>query len=340
MNHPARLALLGLSLALVVLQRPVIANAQSTQPAASAPDSGSQSRLVTRLIPSTRVTLTMPRIWKRLRFGAGYGDEKTGVESNVVEVNYPFQAVSKGMQPGGELTKQYTIDTRKEVKIEGRDGLLIRGTIKRKDVVEARYWLAFGNAASTVVVSAWYPMEKESAVDGDVQEMLMSASWNTQRVVDGNARLPFTFTLPSDLKYAGLVGENVAYTTTGKMGLEKPTSSLVRALAFKHDLNPVTADEVRRQFERVGANNKFKILTFEPVTVGDLNGFEGIAELTGTSRGAPVILNVYLIQLFDGNVQYNIFGQAGAEEMKAFLPQLKAAGRSIKRKTDAEMENN
>lgn len=310
---------------------PVPAGAPTTAPATTRP-----VNLVARPFPGTRLSVTVPDSWKRLRVISGWGDPSRRFELGAVELPFASADAFTQLGPGGPLVEGYTIDAREEVRIEGRDALLVRGWRNAEKGRERRMWLAFGTSRECVLVIAGFRLEDDAELTPLVRNAMLSVRWELMKQPDGAQRLPFTFTLPEGMFARGSVGERVVYSVTPKEQRPREGEPAIIAFVTRADSDgAMSKEEALKRAEAVKGTKTGRILETTAVKYGGLPGFESVIEVDDPGRGRMV--TVYLLSLQDEGAQYHLMCQAADGEVVRFLPAFKAAGRSVRLKPEADL---
>lgn len=317
----------------------------TTAPAAVAPAAGEAAPrgpldLTKRYVPGTLVELMVPASWERLRSVAGFGERggRTDVAVNEYPLPYP---VAKGVvAPGGALIKNYTIDTRDEVTIEGRDGVLVRGTQLGVDGIEVRYWLIFGNRQRSVIVSSHYPQDRDKTLMAPVREMMLSAKWNPEGAANPLMRLPFEYKLGEGMRLASNVGERLQYTETGRRPND-PTKPIMQIFVSSRKLKDgLDKDEAEKSFKELSAGKPMKVLEFTKLRIPGTDGLEGWEGTGEVIASVKLTVTLYLCQVYsnDADAVYLVFGQCDQKDSDNWVRYFRTVARSLKERPAAVLQ--
>lgn len=297
-------------------------------------------------VPGTKVRLTLPAGFKVARAFVGLEDKARGIEIQVGEFPTTLAGLLKGLEPGGVLVKTHAVDRREEVRVGGRTAYYARGKQKAEvrpttmginpatlDEGEVRQWVLVGNSATSVLVTATYPIGMDKELDEEVRVALLSMEWVPEERVDVREQLPFTFAEPEGLKLGGSLAGRVNYTEDGRMMPGKPETALISLFATRNAGAPLTEAEARRQFVSIGRGKEMRVTSIREVTVGGLRGYELSGEIVVSK---DQVLSVYTQTLVDGEVRYSLFGQIAGEKGAAWVERFRATAQSIRGKPSGE----
>lgn len=293
-----------------------------------------------RWAPGLYLELKVPVGWRRVRWASGFEDKASGGYVTVTEFPLPVEAARRALSPGGVLLKGYTVDRRENASIGGRDAVLVKGTQGSANGVDVKYWLMFGNATKSVLVTGRYSQEQEAKLEPIIRSVLLSANWNPEATPAWTARLPYTVKVPEGLKLAGTVGDRLLYTESGRMARSVTQANMTLFVTSREGKPAFDESEAKKDFDQLSAGRAMKTVEFRKFKPAGGDGLEAYEGVGTVEVNKDLSVTLYLCQVYDpeADATYSVFGQCESKEADQWLTALKDASRSLKLRPDAELE--
>ncbi|WP_425615431.1 hypothetical protein NA78x_005350 [Anatilimnocola sp. NA78] len=227
--------------------------------------------------------------------------------------------------------------SREKVQVDNLPGLLLQTERIREDGSSSRSWtVVFGNQDRSWHVSSVYGTDLPPSVGEILRAAVLSARVDNTPTPAAGELQTFTCDTPASLKRVETVYRELIFTADGEVPTKTATAPLLRAVNYTERL-PESQDPVAYCEEIVTGNRgleRFESVSTSAVTIDGLQGYETFAKCRHKKSGTP--LAQYQVVLFDGDEKILMMGEVGLEASEKYLPEFKAAARSIKRKQASE----
>lgn len=291
-------------------------------------------------VPGTQVQLPAGPGFRVSRVFVGLEDAERGIEVVVSEFPVGYPAVVRQLdRDDGAAVRRYVVERREEVRVGGRVAMWVQGRMPpgmRRSTAginpategpgEARQWLLVGTAATSVLVTASYPLDRDAELSADMREMLLGTVWDPNEPVDVTLQVPFTMVVPNGLRLAGAPGSRLVYSEDGRISVRALGTANMSLQSMRKPSETVTADDVRRLYQGLSQGQPVRVTSVTPLRVGDLEGFEVVGEMGSGSDAATV----YAAYLFNGPAMYQILGQVQATRSDPWLERFRLSVRTVR----------
>lgn len=277
--------------------------------------------------PAAGVKLRQPAGMVRSETWTGFEADSARSSVMLVKIAGPYAEVSKGFAAEHMAPRGMKLVSKTERAVDGLPGVLVYFTMTAGGAEWDKWALVFGEASRTHILTATFPSVQRKRWTEPVKAALLS----TRLKVGGAAEEPsFGLTVSPKLKPAAAISGMLTYTRDGMVPAKSPEDPFV-VVGPSLSKTPVLDT---RQFseQRLRATEQTRItgvLSHEPVTIDELEGYESVADATDAKSGTPIVL--YQVLLFDADRYFILQGLVGAKLREEYLPEFKAMARSFKR---------
>lgn len=274
----------------------------------------------------TQVSLAPPPGFTPAERYSGFESAETGASVMVLELPGPYAEVVRGLTEEGLKRGGVKLLDSEKVDIAGRRGLLIHASQDVQDATYLKWMGVFGDDRRSVQVVANYPKGEAGSVGDALRKCVLGAKWDRTLVVDPFAYLPFTISVPGELKFFARLQNSLLFTRTGEANKDAPAEPLY---SVTPSLGPAQVDNLA-----LTAETRLKQMLVKPVIqisqaieIGDLKGWEIVADATDEKGKTKLV--AYFVMLLDGEGYYVFFGSVGADQQGPYLPAFRTATMSF-----------
>ncbi len=254
------------------------------------------------------VGLTPPAGMVESKQFSGFEDEKRRASILIVDLpSEAFPQIKEGFTNEALASKGIKVETREPFKVKDAQAFLVTGTQTAGPLSIRKWILLVGTDTLTSLVTVQAAEGAESELtDKEVKEALSTLSFRSPQ--DQVAALPFTLKELAGFRVVRTLAGSTAILTDGPknviQGAEQPYMVITVAPGAPRE------DE-RRQFAiraltTLNGLRDMKLERAEPLRIGQVNGFEVMANAVDEKTGEPVKV-----------VQWMRFGQTGHVRMVA-----------------------
>lgn len=277
-------------------------------------------------IEGTLVSLCPPEGFVPSPAQRGFRNPQLQSTIMLVEIPKKLGIATRDIEAGDSLEGGMKVLSKKEIKVDGRGGLLYHLSRKAGARGFNQWMLVLPNAHYTSAITGTYPVKHEETLSDEIREALLTTRIATDESTLYQS-LPFEVRIDdASLKPAKVVaGPSIVYTADGVW-----SDSSMQSTAFYVGLTSPKTDDteafVREVFGLVCSTCDLDSTSVKPVTIDSLNGFE----LWGYTRSVHKLK--YQVVLFDKASYFLMIGTAISDQER-YLPQFQSASRTFKRKT-------
>jgi hypothetical protein len=282
--------------------------------------------------PNAGVKIVQPQGFTVAKSFDGFEQASTGSSVVVLRIPGPFAEVTRGFTAEGLKSKGMSLQSKQEVTIDGKPGLLLNLTQSAHRATFRKWIVALGDPSQTILVTASFPQERTAQLSEKLKKAVLSVRQEMSLKPQAGEGLPFTITPSTKLKPATNIGKMLLYTKDGSVPAKSPTDPLfVVAPSMGKTVITDQREFSRKRMEGMAQTSDISITSHQPIQVNGLAGFETLATGTDTKSGTP--LSVYQTMLFDGDSYIVMQGLVGNEQNAVYLPEFKAMARSLRLKS-------
>lgn len=285
------------------------------------------------IIAGTRIKLQPPADFAASSQFAGYGLQSHASSIMITEMPGPFAEISAGFSSEPELTKRgMALLDKQEIKVGGADGLLVKIRQNAAGTEFLKWILVFGDAKESVVITAAFPQEHETALSERMRASILTAEWDREKSVTPFEGLNFTFGEKGDLKFAKRVGGALLFTESGEFVPSENVDEPLLVVA--QSVSEAAADNLEKFAEtrilQTSTLTDFKIEQSNKIVIDDLDGYEITAKAKDKKSGRSMV--IYQAMLFEGRNYFLVQGLVSDKNRQPYLEIFKEMAKTLERK--------
>lgn len=266
----------------------------------------------------------------------GFGHQKTQSSILAMSLAGPYAKMSAGFTKEQMKARGWTLLSKEEVKVDDLPGVLVHFQQPAGGKVFLKWSLIFGTDDKTTMVTATFPKEQDKEFSARLKSAVLSTRPSGKVSADPADDVPFTLAAPKKLKVMRAASGTLAFTKDGKLPVVSPEDPM---LIVAQSLGKAVIDDrenfAERRLKGTALTKGLKIASTQPIKIGDLEGYESLAEAKESKSDTP--LTIYQVILFEKDSYFLIQGLVGTELHEEYLPEFKSLARSF-RKREAPKE--
>ena len=282
-------------------------------------------------IKDAPLTLAPPVGYKPVGDGKSFRHESV---NSVIEVSKVPAAYAEviGVFTAEEMTKRgMRLVSKDNVTVDGRAALLLQVAENKNEAGILRWTLVLGDYQETFLVNGTFPKDEETTLSAPLRATLMGTSWTKREEADPFVNFRFTLSPTPKLTFAKELDTLLAFTSDGMFPLADPGAPM---MVVGYEMNEERiADErsfAKEAFARVPHFEQTTENETNAITVAGLQGYETTG--SGTHSESQSRVELYQLLLFGDGYHIFVLGRANAKWSGEFLPEFRAAARSLKMK--------
>lgn len=283
-------------------------------------------------ITGTKVNLVKPEGFIESTNFPGFQQNTTGATIVVTEFPGAYTDVASGFTVENLKPRGMNLISKEKVSIDSYEGFLIKFTQNANGQDYGKLAVIFGDAKESIFIIASFPVELEKDLSNVLKDSLINAKWDRKKEVDPFADLSFSVNGNGPLKFAKRLQANLLYSQEGKFPVEVETPIFVVGKSISEFPTATTDYKVfsEGRLNQSAENKNIMILSGEPITIDNLNGYEIVASGNDSATNTPVL--IYQVLLFSDKDYFIMQGLAGIKAKDQFLEEFKKIARSFKKK--------
>ncbi len=289
-----------------------------------------ESNLV--VFPEVGLAISQPIGFTKATSFHGFEQSSTNSSVMLTKIPGPFLEVTKGFNKSGLAAKGIFLLSQKNVKINNRNGLLLKVSQSAYGQKFLKWILVFGDEQSTNIVVATFPEQYAVKISEPLKKVVLGVAPTESSSSVGS--LPFTVRGVEGLslvqKVAGM-GKVAVFTKDGNIPLTSPNDPLFMVAP---SLGAVPINDRKsfatRRLSGYPGTEMIAIKSMNEISIDNLSGWEIIA--SGQDRETKTPLILHQILLFPQEEGYILMiGIVGEQQAKIYSPKFKAMALTYKK---------
>ncbi len=283
-------------------------------------------------IGGTGVTLIPPAGFRQAERFLGVQHDESGSSIMVTEIPVNYRKMSGGFTVDGLATKGMELLERENILAEGRPALLMR---IRQEAHGRKFlkWIAlFGNASTTVMVTASFPESTAGSLDGPLKEAVLSTRWQAREKKGDLEGLPYRLDPPPGLVLATRLQNDLLFARDGSVPQNNPDDPI---LVVGYSISAVSVADLpafaRSRLEQTANLQEISIESEKDLSSGGMKGREILATGTDSRSGSGTFM-YQLVLTEPGGGYYIVQGFTGRSDRAAFEEPFRKAALSLRRR--------
>jgi len=295
----------------------------------------SQTRTIPRQqipVVGTRASLIPPDHFTVSSEFPGFVQESTNASILVTEFPAPFSAASSGFSnPTMFSQRGMMLLEKQELSVSGQMGILARVMQKISGTDYLKWLLVLGDERQSLLITASFPKELERQLSEKMKASLLSAIWNTEKVIVLTEGLNYSITEKGELRIAKRIANSLVYTKNGvfpSKDVDDPVFVIAQSLAKTDIANPEEFAEGR--VLQTAEVTDVEIESSKTSTIDTLNGYEIVATAKDKQSGLP--MSIYQVILFEEQRYFLMQGLVSRKNRQPFLKVFEEMTKTFRRK--------
>lgn len=282
--------------------------------AASSPNEGNYEE-----IPGTSISLLIPDGFVLADLFPGIIREEELTSIVVTEMPSSVTEVKSALTSEQMATRGMTLIQSDEVQVDGTDATFLHVSQVLEGTTFRKWMVVFGDETSTLMLVATTPQALEAKHGDALQNSLLTARWDPDRVADFFEGLDFTIEESEELEITDRVSNMLLLTKPGAVGPVPPSDPLF-VVGSSHSEVPIADIEAfaRQRVVLTDEIEEIENISGNAIKVDGLPAYEIVADARDLETGTPLM--VYQTVVLEGERYYIMQGLVGTEQADKYLP--------------------
>lgn len=280
-------------------------------------------------VQGTKVSMDPPAGFAPAKRFPGFQSEEYRSAIMVSEIPGPIADVRAGMTRRGLATRGMVLLNSETKTIAGREALVLSVSQKAHGQVFRKRMVVFGDGKNSVVIVATFPEAFAGTAGPAIEQSLLSARWNPNKVLDPLEGLPFRITESGSLKIANRMSSALLLTEGGAKGAVAPAEPFLVITSSVDDRRIADLKSfAQNRMARIRQVKDLDSIVGRALTVDGVPAFELLATAADRRTGTP--LRIYQLMISDGKGYFLAQGMVGVAKGDTYIAQFREISESLR----------
>jgi hypothetical protein len=272
-------------------------------------------------IPGTHISLRIPQGFALREGFPGLLRADIGAFVLANEIDVPVAEVLADMTAEAMAADGVTLIRSDEVTVSGQPATLFH-TRQENDGGARKWFLLFGSDTGTVMLAASAPLLLEGELGAALEQTLLTAKWEPDRVIDPYAGMGFSLRSSETFEIRGRKPGGVLLARKDAPQELTPAEPILVIYSATSAAVAPLAVLARQQLTENPQFTEFSNFVEHPLQVNGLSGYEIVADAKETSQAVPV--RILLIAVRASERDMILEAVVAPEAWDKYLPEFRA----------------